>query len=122
MMLTMLTLISLNVLADDLAALPKKNLFRSPDLITSLRSYDTAFDLKPVLKVCACQLLTVRSNNQQLENIAEISEKVNNGDVIADFAVATEVLEKEKKHLKMFFYETVKVVGLQVVATDCKTF
>jgi hypothetical protein len=121
-MLVMLILISFNSLANDLGALPKKNLFSSPEFVTSLKTYDNVYDIKPVLKVCACQLLTVKSKNQQIENVAVFSEKVNNGDLTADFAVATDVLEKEKKQMKMFFYETVKVVGKQVVATDCKTF
>ena len=121
-MLAMLLLVSFHSLANDLGALPKKILFYSPVFVTNLKTYDTNYDIKPEMKVCACQLLTVKSNNQQTENVAVFAEKVNNGDLTADFAIAIEVLEKEKKHMKMFFYETVKVVGKQVVATDCKTF
>ena len=121
-MLAMLILVSFTSLANDLGALPIKIVFDSPVFVTSLKTYDINFDAKPVLKVCACQLLTVKSKNQQIENVAVFSEKINNGDLTADFAVAIQVLEKEKKHMKMFFYETVKLVGKQVVATDCKTF
>ena len=118
----MLILVSFNSMANDLGALPNKILFDSPLFITSVKTYDNNFDIKPVLKVCACQLMTVKSKNQQIENVAVFSEKINNGDLTADFAVATQVLENEKKHMKSFFYEKVKVIGKQVVATDCKTF
>ncbi|RYY20785.1 MAG: hypothetical protein EOO04_19385 [Chitinophagaceae bacterium] len=137
-MLAMLILASLNSLGNDLGGLPKKMIFDSRFFFTSLKSYDTnyainygvsagvkydvEFNKKPVLKVCACQLLTVKSKNQVIENVAVFSEKINNGNLTADFAIATQVLEKEKKHMKSFFYETVKVIGRQVVATDCKTF
>src|SRR5688572_26855501 len=121
-MLAMLVLVSFNSMANDLGALPNKILFDSPLFVASVKTYDNNFDIKPVLKVCACQLMIVKSKNQQIENVAVFSEKINNGDLTADFAVATQVLENEKKHMKSFFYEKVKVIGKQVVATDCKTF
>jgi len=121
-MLAMLILVSFSTQANELGALPRKILFNSPVFVTSVKTYDKDYNNKLVTKVCACQLLTVTSKNQQIENVAVFSEKINNGDITADFAVATKVLEQEKKHMKMFFYEKVKVVGKQVVATDCKTF
>lgn len=118
----MLILISFTIQARDLRALPKKIVFNSPAFFASVTTYEKTYASKPVLKVCACQLLTVKSKNQQEKNVAVFSEKINNGDLSADFAVATQILEKEKKHMKLFFYEKVKVVDRKVVATDCKTF
>ena len=117
-----LILISFTLQAKDLGALPKKIVFNSPTFVASITTYEKNYDSKPVLKVCACQLLTIKTKNQQDENVAVFSEKINNGDLSADFAVATQVLEKEKKHMKAFFYEKVKVIDRKVVATDCKTF
>src|SRR5918993_2956074 len=121
-MLAMLLLISSSTQANDLGALPGKIVFSSPVMIISAKMYDNNYDEKPVAKVCACQLLTVKSKNQKAEIVAVFSEKINNGDITAEFAVATQVLEKEKKHMKSFFYESIKVVGKQMVATDCSTF
>lgn len=117
-----LLLTSLTTQAKDLGGLPGKLNFSSTAFITSLATYESNYEKIPVLKVCACQLLTIRSKNQREENVVVFSEKINNGDLAADFAVATQVLEKEKKHMQLFFYEKVKVVDRKVLATDCKTF
>ena len=121
-MLVMLILVTSSTQANEFGALPGKLVFNAPLFVTSVKTYDNNYNNKLVTKVCACQLLTVTSKDRQIENVALFSEKINNGDVSADFAVATEVLEKEKKHMKSYFYEKIKVVGKQVVATDCKTF
>lgn len=121
-MLAMLILVSFSARANDLGALPKKIVFDSPVFLSIVKTYDVNYNKKMVAKVCACQLLTVKTKDQQISNVAVFSEKINNGDLSADFAVATQVLEKEKKHMKSFFYDKVTVVGKQVVATDCKTF
>jgi hypothetical protein len=118
----MFILISFTSYASDLGALPKKLIFNSPAFIDIVRTYEKNFNNDLVAKVCACQLLTVKTGNREIENVAVFSEKINNGDLSADFAVATQVLENERKHMKLFFYDKIKVVGKQVVATDCKTF
>jgi hypothetical protein len=121
-LLAMLLLTTFTSQAYDFGALPHEIRFNSSAFITSLVSYDKQFNKELVTKVCACQLLTIKTKNQQTDNVAVFSEKINNGDLRADFAVAVEVLEKEKKHMKAFFYDKVTVIGKQVVATDCKTF
>jgi hypothetical protein len=121
-MLAMLLLVSLAGNANDLGALPHKLRFHSPDFLETIVSYDREYNKKLVTKVCACQLLTVKNKNREIDNVAVFSEKINNGDLSADFEVAVKVLEQEKKHMKSFFYDKVTVIGKQVVATDCKTF
>ena len=117
LLLVIITLVSNSLFANDGSSAPftKKS---SATFLQSVKKFDAEFN---VLKVCACQVLKVKSNNENLENVAVFSEKINNGDLSADFAVAKEILEKEKKQMKFFFYNKVTVVNKIVVATDCKT-
>jgi hypothetical protein len=121
-MLAMLMLVATAGNANDLGALPHQLRFDSPEFLTTVLSYDREYNKEVVTKVCACQLLTVKNKNREVDNVALFSEKINNGDLSADFDVAVKVLEQEKKHMKSFFYEKVTVIGRQLVATDCKTF
>jgi hypothetical protein len=89
--------------------------------MSNIKNYDAVYNKKAVSKVCACEILAVKSNRQAIENIAVFSEKTNNGDLSADFAVAKEVLEQEKKHMKFFFYQKMKVIQKIVTTGDCKT-
>lgn len=71
-------------------------------------------------KVCACQILNLRSNNQYLENAVVFAESTSlNGQT--DFAQASNRLEKEKRHLKMLFFTKISVVAKTTAATDCNT-
>ncbi|RYG01068.1 MAG: hypothetical protein EOO02_13535 [Chitinophagaceae bacterium] len=85
----MLILLSFTASASDNAVKPLKVKFAHAPFVASIKTYETEYNKKYVLKVCACQMMTVQSNNEQIENIAVFSEKVNNGDLTADFAVAT---------------------------------
>jgi hypothetical protein len=69
-------------------------------------------------KICACQLLDVKSNNEDLQNLAMFAEKTNNGDLSNEQQAAMQVLQKEKKHLKTF-YSTITVKREIIVTTDC---
>jgi hypothetical protein len=121
-MLAMLMLVATAGNANDLGALPHQLRFDSREFLNTVLSYDREYNKELVTKVCACQLLTVKNKNREVDNVALFSEKINNGDLSADFDVAVKVLEQEKKHMKSFFYEKVTVIGRQLVATDCKTF
>jgi hypothetical protein len=70
-------------------------------------------------KVCACQILRVASNNENEQFIAVFAQGTNNGDLSANFATAVNVLEKEKKHLKAFFYTKIKTTENVTAATEC---
>lgn len=71
-------------------------------------------------KVCACQILNLHSNNRHLENAVVFAEKtIQEGQ--ADLAIAKIRLEKEKKQLKLLFYDRVNVVAETTAATDCNT-
>ena len=93
----------------------------SPNFANSIKEFDARFAEKNVAKVCACQLMNLRSRNDQLENVAIFAEKTNYGDQKRDFSIVKDVLEKEKKHMKSFFYNKIEVLNKMVVATDCKT-
>jgi hypothetical protein len=72
-----------------------------------------------VAKVCACQILRVASNNEKETFIAVFAQGTNSGDLSANFATAVTVLEKEKKHLKEFFYTKIKTAEAVTAATEC---
>lgn len=120
-MSAMLLLIACTSTANDFIALPKKVIFSSAGFVGSVIAFDKLNPEKNVKKVCACQLMVVKAGKDELSNIAVFSEKVTYGDLSADFAVATQVLEDERKHMKSFFYNKVKVIAKEVVATDCRT-
>lgn len=75
---------------------------------------------KNTAKVCACQLLDVKSNNEDFQNLAVFAEKTNNGDVPTEKQAALAVLQKEHKNLKNF-YSTITVKREIVAMSDCST-
>jgi len=70
-------------------------------------------------KVCSCQLLRVASKNDKEQLVAVFAQATNDGALNADFAAANSVLEKEKKHMKLFFYSSIKVAGTVTAPTPC---
>ena len=71
-------------------------------------------------KVCACQILNLRSNNHDVMNAVVFAEKTNN-EGNADFAKAKTRLEKEKRMLLSLFYNKIEVISRTTAATDCNT-
>ena len=71
-------------------------------------------------KVCACQILNLRSNNHDVLNAVVFAEKTNN-EGNADFAKAKIRLEKEKRMLLSLFYNKIEVISRTTAATDCNT-
>jgi hypothetical protein len=76
---------------------------------------------KTGVKICSCQILEMKSNNFEHKNVAVFAEKTNFGKFSADYGIAKEVIEKEKKHIRLLFYDKVKVVNKVTEATDCKS-
>lgn len=72
-----------------------------------------------VAKVCACQVLRVESKNEKETFIAVFAQATNHGDLSFDFGSANSVLEKEKKHLKEFFFTKIKTTENVTAATEC---
>jgi len=76
---------------------------------------------KTGVKICSCQILEMKSNNFEHKNVAVFAEKTNLGKFSSDFDIAKDVIEKEKKHIRLLFYDKVKVVNRVTEATDCKS-
>jgi len=85
---------------------------------SSLKEKKMLFEAESA-KVCACQILRVVSNNESEKFIAVFAQGTNNGDLSANFAAAASVLEKEKKHLKDFFFTKIKTTENVTTPTSC---
>lgn len=72
-------------------------------------------------KICSCQVLDLKSSNYEHKHVAVFAEKSKYDDFSADFHAAKIAIEKEKKHLKDFFYDQLQVVGNISEETDCRT-
>ena len=72
------------------------------------------------VKVCACQILNVANNNEEINYVAVMVEKTNFGELNNSFNVAMNVLEKEKKQMKTMFFPTMKTVEKYTVYSSCK--
>ena len=89
--------------------------FNTSILVNSIRNAPIE---KNNAKICACQLMDVKSNNEDLQNLVVFAEKTNNGDLTNEQKIAMTVLQKEKKNMKTFYSE-IKITREIVVATDC---
>ncbi|MBC7827805.1 MAG: hypothetical protein H7122_08670 [Chitinophagaceae bacterium] len=89
--------------------------FNSFTLINSIKNAPVE---KNNAKICACQMMDVKSNNEDLKNLVVFAEKTNNGDLSNEYQAAMQVLHKEKKNLKTF-YSTITVKREILVTTDC---
>ena len=72
-------------------------------------------------KVCSCEILRMKSTNDEYQNVAVMSEKVNNGDISNDLKIAASVIAQEKKQIKERFFDVVKTSKKVTAATDCKS-
>jgi hypothetical protein len=96
---------------------PSKVIF-PPAFTAALKEKKSLFEASTA-KVCACQILRVASNNENETLIAVFAQGANNGDLSANFASAMTVLEKEKKHLKDFFYTKISTSEKVTAPTPC---
>lgn len=112
--------ISSTMLANDGHKTP--SIFTSQRFIASLKRIDSVIAVNSTVtaKVCACQILNLRSNNHDVKNAVVFVEKTNS-DGNADFAKAKTRLEKEKRMLLALFYNKIEVISRTTAATDCNT-
>ena len=94
--------------------------------LTTVKQVDAGFNLgdlnaKKQARICSCQILSMSSNNYRHDNVVVLAEKVNTGNFSAGSVMAAERIEKEKKHLKLMFYDRLKVIYRSSEATDCKS-
>lgn len=71
-------------------------------------------------KVCACQILNLRSNNLHVKNAVVFAEKTNT-EGENDLDKAKLRLEREKRMLKILFYNKIQVLAKTTASTDCNT-
>lgn len=110
--------ISNAVLANDGHAAP--SIFTSIRFTESVKTFDSIITANATAKVCACQILNLRSNNHHLKNAVVFAEKtISNGQT--DLAKAKTRLEKEKRLLRILFYNKIQVIAKTTAATDCNT-
>lgn len=104
------------------SATPTPSRILSNNFLFSAKNYNELFVKRETAtssKVCSCQILNVKSNNEEVENVAVFAQKSNNGDISADLNAATATIEAAKKQMKGQFYNSVKVVSKQQVAIPC---
>jgi exosome complex RNA-binding protein Csl4 len=117
-----LTLVVNSVFANNGSAVPAPRRIMTNDFLFSVKNYHEVFVKNEVVtssKVCSCQILNVKSNNEEVENVAVFAQKTNNGDISADLNAATATIENAKKQMKGQFYNSVKVVAKRQVAIPC---
>jgi hypothetical protein len=110
--------ISNTIFANDGHTVPST--FTSPRFISSVKTFDSIVTATTSAKVCACQILNLRSNNHHLKNAVVFAEKTNS-DKHTDLAQAKTRLEKEKRLLRILFYTQIEVVAKTTATTDCNT-
>ncbi len=109
--------ISLSVSAFAGSGNPSKIIFPQ-EFSAALKEKKTLFEASAP-KVCACQILRVASNNEDEKFIAVFAQGTNNGNLSGNLNTALTVLEKEKKHLKAFFYTKIKTEENVSAPTEC---
>ena len=113
-----------NSFASDASVRPVSSL--PPNFFTTVKNADADFASHKInrsagVKICSCQILNMESANYQHRNVAVFAEKTNHGNYSADYRIAKDVIEKEKKHLKRLFYDKLKVVNHIAQSSDCKS-
>ncbi|WP_205509757.1 hypothetical protein [Longitalea arenae] len=96
------------------------SIFTGTHFIRSLHSFDSLITVHSTAKVCACQILNLRSNNHHIMNAVVFAEKTNEAGQ-ANFTKARIRLEREKRILRALFYNKIEVIGKTTAATDCNT-
>jgi hypothetical protein len=117
-----LTLVVNVVFANDGSTSPAPSRIMSSDFIFSVKNYNELFVKNEVAtsnKVCSCQILNVKSNNEEAQEVVVFAQKSNNGDVSADLNTASATIEMAKKQMKGQFYTSVKVVSKQQATMPC---
>lgn len=110
--------ISITTLANDGRNAP--SLFTTARFMASVKRVDSIIAVNTTAKVCACQILNLRSNNHHVKNAVVFAEKTNKEG--ADDLVKAKIrLEKEKRLMRILFFPKIEVIASTTSATDCNT-
>lgn len=94
--------------------------FTTARFMASVKRVDSIIAVNTTAKVCACQILNLRSNNHHLKNAVVFAEKTNkegdNGLVLAKIR-----LEREKRLMRILFFNKIEVIASTTAETDCNT-
>ncbi|HVM88427.1 MAG TPA: hypothetical protein VMT76_09570 [Puia sp.] len=102
------------------AVLPHKISFSG--LLAISRKPDTAaHPIRKSIKICSCQILILQTNIRRQKNFALLAERTNNKSFNSDISYANRVIEKEKRHMKSYFYDKLEVVDSFSDAIDCRS-
>jgi hypothetical protein len=110
--------ISYTTLANDGHTTPSP--FTTTRFKTSVKTFDSIIAVNATAKVCACQILNLRSNNHHVKNAVVFAEKTNS-EGQGNLAKAQTRLEKEKRMMRSLFYNKIQVIAKTTAATDCNT-
>ena len=109
--------ISNTTLANDGRKIP--SLFSTARFLASVKKVDSFIVINRP-KVCACQILNLRSNNHHVKNAVVLSEKtIKEG--ANDLVQAKIRLEKEKNLMRLLFFPRIEVIARTTAETDCNT-
>jgi hypothetical protein len=87
-----------------------------------LNEVDTASHaIRYSTKICTCEILILQSSYRRQKNFALFAEMTKRKSLASDLSFAKRVIEKEKKHMRSFFYDKLEVLATVADATDCKS-
>jgi hypothetical protein len=94
--------------------------FTAARFMASVKRVDSIIAIHNTAKVCACQILNLRSNNHHVKNAVVFAEKTNNeGD--NNLVQAKIRLEREKRLMRILFFNKIEVIARTTAETDCNT-
>lgn len=96
------------------------SLFTTPRFMASVKKVDSIIAVNAPAKVCACQILNLRSNNHHVKNAVVFAEKTNS-DGQDDLVKAKERLEREKRLMRILFFTKIEVIARTTAETDCNS-
>jgi hypothetical protein len=110
--------ISITTLANDGSNTPSP--FTTARFMASVKRVDSIIAVNTPAKVCACQILNLRSNNHHVKNAVVFAEKTSK-EGQEDLVKAKMRLEKEKRLMRILFFNKIEVIAKTTAATDCNT-
>ena len=93
----------------------------TPRISVLLNIPDTASRPKKSIKICSCQILIFQINERRQKNFALFAEKTNRKSFASDVSFTRRIIEKEKRHMRAYFYDKLEVVGAFSDAIDCRS-
>jgi hypothetical protein len=77
-------------------------------------------EVKPLPKICSCELIKVVNIDSKIETVAILAEKTTNGKAKLDYKITAFELWKEKKYLSTVFVNDMKVIHKAQDKTPCQ--